>query len=159
MNLRRESGGFTLTEIAIAIGLAAFCLVAVMGLLPAGMNSNRASLEQTQAAALAGAIEEDLRAMGGLTNVPLASPRFGLLNEPSIPQQTLYFAEDGSPTNAAAASYRVTVRGPGPVPGTLRGPRAATVMITWPAAADANPAAWPTNARGQFETLVLLPSS
>ena len=149
--------GFTLTEIAIAMGLAAFCLVAILGLLPAGMNSNRETLEQTQAAALASTVEDDLRALGSLTNATAASPRFGLLLEPASPMQSLFVGEDGSPTSVGAARYRITVRGPKSIAGTTRGPLAANVLVTWPAVADPDAASWPTNATGRMESLVLIP--
>ncbi len=150
--------GFTLTEIAIALGLAAFCMVAVMGLLPAGIHSNRASLEQTQAAALAAAVEDDLRSLARVTNEPAYSPRFRFLRKSSAPMQTVFIAEDGSPASPPEARYRVTVRGPQKPAGSLRGPSAAGVIVTWPAVADSQPGNWPTNAQGRLETLVMIPS-
>jgi len=47
---------FSLVEVALALAITAFCLVAVFGLLPVGLNSNQASTEQTAAANIARSI-------------------------------------------------------------------------------------------------------
>jgi len=44
--------GFTLVEVVIALGVLAFALVALIGLLPLGMQSNRESREETEAIGL-----------------------------------------------------------------------------------------------------------
>ena len=54
-------GGFSLIEIVIAIGIAAFCLVAMLGLIPTGMKSVKTSIEQTTATEALDAIALDLR--------------------------------------------------------------------------------------------------
>src|SRR5207248_1091899 len=54
--LRPHTAGFSLIEVALALGVAAFALVAIIGLIPVGLNSNQASSEQTAAAGLAAGI-------------------------------------------------------------------------------------------------------
>ncbi len=45
----RASAGFSMIEVALAIGIFGFCLLAVVGLLPTGMKTQRASQEQSRA--------------------------------------------------------------------------------------------------------------
>lgn len=46
---RGGSAGFSMIEITLAIGVFGFCLLAVVGLLPTGMKTQRASQEQSRA--------------------------------------------------------------------------------------------------------------
>jgi uncharacterized protein (TIGR02598 family) len=46
-------GGFSLTEVVIALGIVAFSVTAIMGLLTAGLNSGKSSLDDTVIAAAA----------------------------------------------------------------------------------------------------------
>jgi len=63
MNLRARSGvGFSLVEIVLALGVAAFALIAVMGILPVGIKIQQASVNQTKANAVISQIIDDLRA-------------------------------------------------------------------------------------------------
>jgi uncharacterized protein (TIGR02598 family) len=57
----RHHSAFSLVEVTLALGVAAFALVAIFGLLPVGLNSNQASIEQTTATSLATRISADLR--------------------------------------------------------------------------------------------------
>ena len=36
-----EKAGFSLVEVTIAVGIAAFCLISIIGLLPAGFSANK----------------------------------------------------------------------------------------------------------------------
>ena len=40
---QRTSAAFTLVEVALAMGVASFCLIAVLGLVPLGIDTNRAA--------------------------------------------------------------------------------------------------------------------
>ncbi len=55
------SRGFSLVEVALAIGVAAFVLVVILALLPIGMKSNRTSVEETRGTGILTALEADLR--------------------------------------------------------------------------------------------------
>lgn len=148
--------GFSLLEVAIALSVAAFCLLAVIGLIPAGIASSRASSEQTRAIAIANAVEEDLRATP-LRN-PAAYPAVGTLYSPrfgiavpalSTSPTNLFLSEDGNPTGVPSARYRVTVTGPTQPSGAVRGGSVASVRVSWPATAE-------TNMAGSVETLIIL---
>jgi hypothetical protein len=52
---------FSLVEVALALGVAAFCLIAILGLLPAGLNTNQTSTRQTTANGILSSIVADLR--------------------------------------------------------------------------------------------------
>jgi len=52
--------GFSLIEVTIALGITAFCLTTLMGLIPAGIRSNRSAHEKHTAAEVAGLLISDL---------------------------------------------------------------------------------------------------
>src|SRR5438067_2326768 len=93
MKLFRNKNGFSLVEVTIALGIGAFCLIAIFGLLPVGLTSNRNSVEQTKAAGVATAVFTDLRTPNPAK--PSQSPRYGFDLTKKTPQ-TLFTLEDGS---------------------------------------------------------------
>ena len=48
----RTTAGFSLVEVVLALGVAAFCLIAVLGMLPVGLKTQQASVGQTKANAI-----------------------------------------------------------------------------------------------------------
>src|SRR5207253_9779792 len=58
----RSAAGFSLVEITLALGVAAFCLIAVFGLMAVGLQTQRAAVQQTKANAIISQIADDLRA-------------------------------------------------------------------------------------------------
>ena len=46
-HLRRREAGFTMAEIAISLGVIAFALIAIVGILPSGLNVQRDNREET----------------------------------------------------------------------------------------------------------------
>src|SRR5215813_5749765 len=59
---KRSNRAFSLVEVTLALGIAAFCLIAVFGLMPVGVQINRNATSQTAATNIIGAIIADLRA-------------------------------------------------------------------------------------------------
>jgi uncharacterized protein (TIGR02598 family) len=57
-----ETAGFSLVEVTLAIGVAAFCLITVFGLIPVASNVQQASIQQTTANDIMTQILGDLRA-------------------------------------------------------------------------------------------------
>ena len=45
----RSIAAFSLVEVTLALGIAAFCLIAVFGLMPVGVQTNRNATSQTAA--------------------------------------------------------------------------------------------------------------
>ena len=116
--------GFTLVEVTLALGVAAFCLLAIFGLIPTGINCNRASVEQTAAASLARAIVADLRTTPQNSN---SSPQYTIpFPSTSAP---FYFAEDGTAGNSSSR-YLATITINSGAPTAF-----ANIRITWPASA------------------------
>jgi len=161
-NLRRATG-FTLIEVSIALAVASFSLVAIFGLLPVGINSDKASVEQTNVTNILNAVMADLRSTPNPAPVGAAgtSPVFGIpipaatATAPagtgaSNPTKKLYIAEDGQPlTSATGARYQLNVW----MTPAATGTRIATtgrLLVTWPA-----PAA-PADALGSMEAFVAL---
>lgn len=171
---RKFVSAFSMVEVVLALGLAAFCLVAVLALLPAGINSNQNAIQQTTAATLARAVVSDLRTTplvsGG--NIFATSPVFGFQipaaghGEGVSQYQTVYFAEGGNPTGTMGAAismaagtsgarFRVTVTF-NPPPSPQKTATNARILVTWPAAADPSPSSQPVNFSGSYETTTAL---
>lgn len=160
--------GFSLIEVALALGVAAFALVAIVGLIPIGMNSNQASIEQTAAAGLAASLVADLRATP--VEIPPAaknSPRFQIplpASGNASEMHTLFLREDGSASGNVDANadpaqdpkYRATFFVTAP---TVAGQKSATtvrVLVTWPALADATAGTVPGKFNGSYEVVTAL---
>lgn len=127
----RSTLSFSLVELTLAIGIAAFCLIAIFGLLPIGIQSNQAAISQTAAASILSAVVSDLRATPGTSET---SAQFGISF--ALPTQTLYFDEVGRSTSVAdRARYRLTLTFP-INPAGSNAARFAVVKMSWPAAAD-----------------------
>ncbi len=59
---KRSTAAFSLVELTLAIGIAAFCLIAVVGLMPVGMLTNRNATSQTAATNILSSVVSDIRA-------------------------------------------------------------------------------------------------
>lgn len=169
MNQHRLAA-FSLVEVTMALGIAAFCLVALLGLVPVGLNSNRNAVQQTAAASIAASVITDIRnqvAISALAPPPLSptsnyTPRYKFnIAPPALAPVVhyVYVSADGSATPvdsppAAGSVYKVTVGLLSP-PG--REPWEATpvrIMVTWPPAERVSATNWPvvSAAGGVFET-------
>lgn len=170
---------FSLIEVTLALGVATFCLVAIFGLLPIGINSNQASVEQTAAATITKAVVADLLAAPVTTGTNPVSPLFGF-NIPTAGNggavaspQTVYFAESGNATGAVGkdpvrsgvgpidttiSRYRVSVAFTPPDAG-LKAATTVRILVTWPALADPTPSIWPAHFTGSYEVVTALNSN
>ena len=129
----RQSGGFSLVEATLALGVAAFCLLTLFGLLPLGLQTNQSSISQTTAASVLSSIVADLRATPktSATSVQYVIT-FGVA-------KVLYLDAEGravSPTNPTAIPrYRVAITFPSN-PGGSGPPTFVCLRLSWPAAVD-----------------------
>ncbi|MBA3960367.1 MAG: hypothetical protein H0X40_00495 [Chthoniobacterales bacterium] len=152
MKFRKLTCGFSLIEVTLAIGIVGFGLIAIMGLLPVGLTSNRNAAEQAAATGILTSIASDLRA------TPVTTPPGGtatsLQYQIAIPASpvsatpapiTMYFAADGSFSKTSATGMRYRARigflpnlpSPSPTPGTLvREATYALIKVSWPAPVD-----------------------
>jgi len=126
-----SESGFSLVEVTLALGVAGFCMLAIVGLLPVGLSANRNSIGQSAAANLARGIVADLRAAKNTTN-PNQSPQYAILFSTAAPQTT-YFSDDGTTASSPpAGGFQATT--------TINGnsvPASVKIRITWPAAVPA----------------------
>lgn len=157
----RRVHAFSLVELTLALGIAAFCLIAVFGLVPIGVQTNRNATSQTAATNIMAAVVSDLRAT--LPTKPI-STEFGIKFGTNA---TLYFDGTGSCSCDDAAGLRKFNSGTGSCSDSwnpalkLRyqlnvtwpssgwsGLSYADLKVTWPAAAT------PTSAIGSTEMFV-----
>ena len=160
------AGGFSLIEVALALGVAAFALVAILGLIPIGLNSNKASIEQTEAAALAAGVVADLRATPvAIPPVDKISPRFQIpLPASGTAMHTFYLREDGSATGLVDANadpaqdprYRVTLFINAPAAVTQKSATTVRVLVTAPAMADPVATVAPVKFSSSYEGVTAL---
>jgi uncharacterized protein (TIGR02598 family) len=134
-----SSAAFSLVEVTLALGIAAFCLIAVFGLMPVGVQANRNATSQSAATSILSNVIADLRA----TPKPPAintSVQYGITFGTNPPP--LYFDGSGQFTTSLGTNsrYQLNVTWYG-----TSGLRYADVKVTWPAAAT------PANANGSVE--------
>jgi len=184
MNSPRNSPpAFSLIEVTLALGIAAFCLLTVFGLLPLGLNSSQNAAEQTTVAGIATAISSDFHGTPSISSTGATTTQFGFVisgtnggispTQPST--QTLFFGQDGSPVTSVnedangerppgastePARYRATVR-ISPDPTLFKMTSSTTlykvwILITWPALADPMHNNFPQYFSGSFETVTAL---
>jgi type II secretory pathway pseudopilin PulG len=154
---KRFTFGFSLVELTLALGVAAFCLIALFGLLPIGVQTNRNATSQTRATNILSSVIADIRTTAKAT--PSATPsQLYVITIPAsgasnTTTQTRYFDGEGRCSCDSGGSqqpnpltgscslawspplqlrYRVSVTFPLP-PGGLS---YADVKVTWPAAVD-----------------------
>ena len=119
------SAAFSLVEVTLALGVAAFCLIAVFGLMPTGVQTSRNATSQTAATNIIASVIADMRATTSST-----SPQYGITFGTA---KTLYFDGAGQFTTSLGANsrYRVSVT----FPSSPAGLSYADIRVTWPAAA------------------------
>lgn len=175
------TAAFSLVEVTLALGVAAFALVAIFGLLPVGLNTNQASIDQTAATNIATRIASDLRAKSktipsgnnSVSVTPFYQIQFPASGSSTPTYQTLFLGENGS---IAQSSYSPTLNQPIDLsqnpryrvtvvftPPSASYPKTATmtrIFITWPALVDktvtTDPGSMPKNYSGSFDTVIAL---
>lgn len=141
--------GMTLVEVVLALGIAAFAIIVVMGLLPTGLNSSREASHEQAATDILLEIEKEIRqTSGAVTNTPrLEMPLPAAANASTV----AVFSSHGlylTNTNSEQRVYRARVTRRQPANPALN---TWHVVVEWPALA--------TNAQGSVETLVIRPNS
>ena len=142
-NMKRSlpgSAAFSLVEVTLALGVAAFCLIAVLGLLPTGLKTQQASIQQTTANSIISQIFSDLRAdlrlPPGLasheTDGGFQPPLHGHWLQMLTPD-TLYFTQEGKPVNNGGdvAAFKATITY-NQLPPTAT-TSLASITVSWPA--------------------------
>ena len=151
----KNKSGFSLIEVTLALGLSAFCLTTLIGLIPVGLRSNQSSQEKCSAADVAAILLSDLQSApkGKLLMTGSNQQVDGL----TIPEadtvvttgtQQIYYSEavdshnSHFSTSSAGTRYLVSVSIQPPKMTNLaqRGATNVHVRVTWPALADAKSA-------------------
>ena len=145
---KRSTAAFSLVEVTLALGIAAFCLIAVFGLVPVAVLTNRNATSQTAATNIIAAVVADLRATPASSTI---SAQFGIAFDNC---KRLYFNSEGrvvasdncggSITVPPTSRYQANVTWSG---SGWSGLKYADVKVWWPAAATA------ANANGSTEIL------
>lgn len=130
--------GFTLVEVALALGITSFCLVALVGLFSLGINAERESTERLDASHIAQSLIAARRASSNAAsteNFPL--PKFSSVNPGDSVSNSVLLDENGNLTaSGKAARYKLTYRITAPPSGEIR-PYTLYLNISWPANAPA----------------------
>jgi type II secretory pathway pseudopilin PulG len=152
----KKTAGFSLVEVTLALGVAAICLVTMLGLLPASLKTQQSSIQQTTANQIISQISSFLRAdvrlppgqytkaCGDETDPNNPSCDWGLLHgrwrDAPTPYK-LYF------TNNADQIQTGSLNGPPPATAVFRATiiyqlppsettSLANITVTWPAQVD-----------------------
>jgi type II secretory pathway pseudopilin PulG len=141
----RSTAAFSLVEITLALGVAAFSLLAVLGLFAAGFKTQQASIQQTTASQILSQVASSLRAAvrypPGLA-AQLQDPDKTLhghwLNAGT--PDTLYYTNEGIQTGGISpgsppenAVFRLTLTYIAPPTDTTS---LSHIIVTWPAQVD-----------------------
>jgi uncharacterized protein (TIGR02598 family) len=156
-----ETAAFSLVEVTLALGVAAFALLAILGMLPTGLKTQQASIQQTTANSIISQIFSDLRA-----DLRLPPGLYRHLEEDAgfqlhghwaqmMTPDTLYFTQEAKQTGnvngspPADAVFRATITY-NPLPPTQT-TSIANITVTWPAQVDSSTGGMPA---GSVTTLV-----
>jgi uncharacterized protein (TIGR02598 family) len=167
-NARCARSAFTLIEVSLAVGVASFCLLTVLGLVPVGLAANQNAAQQTTAAGIATAISADLR------GTPVAAGTTSRFQIP-VPTQgnngmsTVFFSQDGTPAPGSAVNSGPVASGSNPSlyqatvtfnydPNSSQKVFKVWILVTWPALAGAaaSQPAMPSTFQGSYETATVL---
>jgi uncharacterized protein (TIGR02598 family) len=140
-----KTAAFSLVEVTLALGVAGFCLIAVFGLMPVGVQMNRNATSQTAAASIIADVVADLRAT---PKANATSSQFGITFGTNPPP--LYFDGVGQFTTTLGANsrYQLNITWNPLAPS---GSRYADLKVTWPAAATAANASGSTEMFAAFD--------
>jgi uncharacterized protein (TIGR02598 family) len=143
-----RSRGFSLIEVVLALGVASFALIAVVALLPVGIQSTKDSLEESGAVNVISQVVADRRAspltaQSMLYQLPILNTAMSATS-----QSFLVTDYDQLTSTASQAQYRVDYRIVPPVTGSLDSYQM-WLRVSWPAAS--------AGAVSFVETLVTFP--
>lgn len=100
---RTPSAGFTLTEVVLALGIVAFALVAILGLLPLGLDHSRRAANSTAIATALEEINNRLHGQSIIAGTAAFSPAYfddhGVFLDPTV-----------TPSNQSRRFYRADVK-------------------------------------------------
>jgi uncharacterized protein (TIGR02598 family) len=132
--LNFTAAAFSLVEVTLALGIAAFCLIAVFGLVPVAVQTNRNATSQTAATNILSSVVSDIRASPkGHAN----SAKYGIRRSKGN-TTTVYFDGQGQVATSLGANsrYRLYAKIYPIVAQPAYLASYAYLKVTWPAAVD-----------------------
>lgn len=131
-HVSRSSRGFSLIEVVLALGIAAFAIVVIVGLLPVGLKLTSESEDESRAVNILSAVVADRQA----TPFAQSSRTYGLpaLNS-TVPVEGFFGVKDNEETagsDLANSRYRVNYRIT-PPPANSLSPWLIWFRVSWPA--------------------------
>ncbi len=150
-------------EISIALGVAAFCLLAILGLLQTGITSEQTTIGKTGAWGILSSVFSDITSTPASNQksteyeITVATPVSQQMSSP----QTIYFTKDGKPTGSVGAGptdasyYRMSV-GFKKAENTFASPQITRLVVTWPAKTDPLPTEWAAKGSSSVEVITTL---
>ncbi len=146
--------GFSMIEVALALGIIVFAMMTLVATIPVGMQSNRISAEETRALNLLTALEADLRNTHPSTNAgrsrwlgltlpyvvdaeghQVPNPAIQLANDPPCPFFTEGLSEDETPADLATRPrFQASVIYTGLPPLNDPAGVSALLVVGWPGA-------------------------
>jgi len=148
---RATAGGFSLVEVTLALGIFAFAFVAIMGLIPTGLNTADATIRQNEVSRILTTATASIRSMRWEGGSLETRSWFGgdPLSFPAASKKS-FLSEGGRITELNNAKYEMTVDADYAGeninwPGQVR----ATIKVSWPPGS--------TNPIGKEQVVVFAP--
>lgn len=144
---RTDRAGFTLPEIVLALAIVATAFIAVLGMLPAGLNQSRQAADSTVIATILDDLHNRLQGQRLQTGFTTFSPAF-------FDDHGVFIPPDAAPKEQERRLYRAEVKigtWSTPPPGTS-GLRPITIALWWPV--DTKGRHWPDLGRPNPTTVV-----
>ncbi len=130
-----NTGAFSLAEVTVALSVAAFTLVGIIGLLPVGLDSSRNAIAQTAANGIISAVISDLKATqpgakkSDWFKIPLPSDPTHAIS----PGELYFDAKGAAPQDPSDSRFRLEINFlPTDHP---HAPVQTLLQVTWPALA------------------------
>ncbi len=162
---------FSLVEVTAALGIFTTTMLLLVGLVPTGVQSNRDTFDDTQAANLASLVVADLRSAGsiGSKDSPILKFNVGNLHNASdsaFPvRRTYYFSETFDPsasldnhTSGVGSQYRADFIIRREAPTSMAPQLEVNLTVSWPAQLDPNIASEQAAINGQYSIFFTIPN-
>lgn len=137
----KETLGFSLVEVVLALGVVTFAIVAILGMVPTGLSTSHGAQDETRAAQIAQAVLSSIasQAQTQFANIqlPLDGAATSTLDLTTTATKTIY-ADNNAKLVAAptGAAYAVNIMmNAAPVGFDTGYANEVTVSVAWPAAA------------------------
>lgn len=162
-NHKSAAGAFSLVEVVLALGVVSFGIIAIVGLLPGGLNAVRTSRESAAATQCMEQISESIRGAcvtdGTYRALGIYSDLKWQLGGAALTYSKNNLAQWGGPTSTSLEQRQACVVLLQP-PANIHSAGTALISVAWPSSAVWNPATqtW-KNAQGTLSTwTVFLPA-